>query len=79
MCRKVVGPICPITALVSSMADIRKLHSVRNTQNNAKDNVSLGEESGTSALFMKLFAAVCYGLSSFFIVVVNKSVLSNYR
>ncbi|CAG5862486.1 unnamed protein product [Menidia menidia] len=32
-----------------------------------------------SALFVKLFAAVFYGLSSFLIVVVNKSVLTNYR
>ena len=30
-------------------------------------------------LFTKLFAAGFYGLSSFFIVVVNKSVLTNYR
>eukprot|EP00064_Thunnus_orientalis_P004992 superscaffoldBa00000475_g5005 len=30
-------------------------------------------------LFMKLFAAGFYGLSSFLIVVVNKSVLTNYR
>ncbi|XP_067310506.1 solute carrier family 35 member D1b isoform X2 [Pseudorasbora parva] len=63
------------------MAEIRKLHSKKYnvTQNNPKDNLSLGEDSGTSTLFLKLFAAVCYGLSSFFIVVVNKSVLTNYR
>lgn len=63
------------------MADIRKVHSARYrpTQNNAKDNVSLEEGSGKSALFLKLFAAVCYGISSFVIVVINKSVLTNYR
>ncbi|KAK5623933.1 hypothetical protein CRENBAI_025423 [Crenichthys baileyi] len=33
----------------------------------------------SSTLFVKLFAAVFYGLSSFLIVVVNKSVLTNYR
>lgn len=63
------------------MADLRKVHSARYrpTQNNAKDNVSLEEGSGKSALFLKLFAAVCYGISSFVIVVINKSVLTNYR
>jgi len=30
-------------------------------------------------LFVKLFAAGFYGVSSFLIVVVNKSVLTNYR
>ncbi|XP_036409667.1 UDP-N-acetylglucosamine/UDP-glucose/GDP-mannose transporter isoform X4 [Megalops cyprinoides] len=33
----------------------------------------------TLTAFLKLFAAGFYGLSSFFIVVVNKSVLTNYR
>ncbi|MEQ2229302.1 hypothetical protein ILYODFUR_017505 [Ilyodon furcidens] len=33
----------------------------------------------SSTLYVKLFAAVFYGLSSFLIVVVNKSVLTNYR
>ncbi|XP_051983662.1 UDP-glucuronic acid/UDP-N-acetylgalactosamine transporter-like isoform X1 [Xyrauchen texanus] len=35
--------------------------------------------SGTSTLSSQLFAAAFYGLASFFIVVVNKSVLTNYR
>lgn len=30
-------------------------------------------------VFVKLFAAAFYGVSSFLIVVVNKSVLTNYR
>lgn len=52
----------------------------RSTYNNATDdNVSRGEVTGTSTLFLKLMAAVFYGLSSFLIVVVNKSVLTNYR
>uniref|UniRef100_A0A8C2EN49 Solute carrier family 35 member D1b n=1 Tax=Cyprinus carpio TaxID=7962 RepID=A0A8C2EN49_CYPCA len=41
-------------------------------------NISREGGTGTSALF-KLFAAAFYGLSSFLIVVVNKSVLTNYR
>jgi len=61
------------------MADIRKVNSARFTQNNAKDNVSLGKSSDKAALFLKLFAAFCYGISSFVIVVINKSVLTNYR
>ncbi|KAG1937813.1 UDP-glucuronic acid/UDP-N-acetylgalactosamine transporter [Pimephales promelas] len=61
------------------MADMRKVNSARFTQNNAKDNVSLGKSSDKAALFLKLFAAFCYGISSFVIVVINKSVLTNYR
>uniref|UniRef100_A0A8C7UK30 Sugar phosphate transporter domain-containing protein n=1 Tax=Oncorhynchus mykiss TaxID=8022 RepID=A0A8C7UK30_ONCMY len=38
-----------------------------------------GMTSGRSAVFLKLFAAGFYGLSSFLIVVVNKSVLTSYR
>uniref|UniRef100_A0A8C1QT14 Solute carrier family 35 member D1b n=2 Tax=Cyprinus carpio TaxID=7962 RepID=A0A8C1QT14_CYPCA len=60
------------------MADIRKRPCVSSTENNLKDNISREGGTGTSALF-KLFAAAFYGLSSFLIVVVNKSVLTNYR
>nr|XP_006634918.1 PREDICTED: UDP-glucuronic acid/UDP-N-acetylgalactosamine transporter isoform X1 [Lepisosteus oculatus] len=38
-----------------------------------------GMAAETLTVFLKLFAAGFYGLSSFFIVVVNKSVLTNYR
>ena len=34
---------------------------------------------GSSAVFVKLLAAGFYGVSSFLIVVVNKSVLTSYR
>uniref|UniRef100_A0A671NHG1 UDP-N-acetylglucosamine/UDP-glucose/GDP-mannose transporter-like n=1 Tax=Sinocyclocheilus anshuiensis TaxID=1608454 RepID=A0A671NHG1_9TELE len=61
------------------MADIRTRPCVSSTENNAKDNISREGGTGTSALFVKLFAAAFYGLSSFLIVVVNKSVLTNYR
>ncbi|XP_057189700.1 solute carrier family 35 member D1b [Triplophysa rosa] len=44
----------------------------------AKHDVPRGD-SGTSALFLKLSAAAFYGLASFLIVVVNKSVLTTYR
>ncbi|XP_056598576.1 solute carrier family 35 member D1b [Triplophysa dalaica] len=37
------------------------------------------EDNDTSALFLKLSAAAFYGLASFLIVVVNKSVLTTYR
>ncbi|XP_063795208.1 nucleotide sugar transporter SLC35D1 [Pseudophryne corroboree] len=39
----------------------------------------LGTEAEAMTVFVKLLAAVFYGLSSFFIVVVNKSVLSGHR
>ncbi|XP_016415103.1 solute carrier family 35 member D1b isoform X2 [Sinocyclocheilus rhinocerous] len=61
------------------MADIRTRPCVSSTENNANDNISREGGTGTSALFVKLFAAAFYGLSSFLIVVVNKSVLTNYR
>ncbi|XP_043074799.1 solute carrier family 35 member D1b isoform X2 [Puntigrus tetrazona] len=61
------------------MADIRKRLCVRFTKNNLKDNISGESSTGTSVLLVKLFAAAFYGLSSFLIVVVNKSVLTNYR
>ncbi|XP_026108276.1 solute carrier family 35 member D1b isoform X3 [Carassius auratus] len=60
------------------MADIRKRLCVSSTENDQKDNISREGGTGTSALFVKLFAAGFYGLSSFLIVVVNKSVLTNY-
>ncbi|KAK2901205.1 hypothetical protein QQF64_014643 [Cirrhinus molitorella] len=61
------------------MADIRKRASVSFTENDPKDNVPRRGDTGTSALFLKLFSAAFYGFSSFLIVVVNKSVLTNYR
>uniref|UniRef100_A0A8C7Q6J8 Sugar phosphate transporter domain-containing protein n=1 Tax=Oncorhynchus mykiss TaxID=8022 RepID=A0A8C7Q6J8_ONCMY len=39
----------------------------------------LGMADKSLTVFVKLFAAVFYGLSSFLIVVVNKSILTNYR
>ncbi|XP_055057487.1 solute carrier family 35 member D1b [Misgurnus anguillicaudatus] len=63
-----------------SMATKQTRYQKRSTYKNAKDdNVSRGEVPGTSTLFLKLMAAAFYGLSSFLIVVVNKSVLTNYR
>ncbi|XP_073705890.1 solute carrier family 35 member D1b [Garra rufa] len=60
------------------MADVRKRPSVSFNENNPKDNVPRKDDTGTSALFLKLFSAAFYGFSSFLIVVVNKSVLTNY-
>ncbi|XP_051855432.1 UDP-glucuronic acid/UDP-N-acetylgalactosamine transporter [Antechinus flavipes] len=46
----------------------------------ARDEEELGMASAeTLTLFLKLLAAVFYGVSSFLIVVVNKSVLTSYR
>lgn len=58
----------------------------RRRQNPGDPNVSpnaASPESGasgdTSTVLFKLLAAAFYGFSSFLIVVVNKSVLTNYR
>ncbi|XP_050986779.1 solute carrier family 35 member D1b [Labeo rohita] len=61
------------------MADTRKRPIVSFTENNPKENVPREGGTGTSALFLKLFAAAFYGFCSFLIVVVNKSLLTNYR
>ncbi|XP_074077341.1 nucleotide sugar transporter SLC35D1 [Macrotis lagotis] len=46
----------------------------------ARDAEALGmAPAGTLTLFLKLLAAAAYGLSSFLIVVLNKSVLTGYR
>ncbi len=61
------------------MADTRKRPSASSSENNPIYNVHGEGIPGSSTLFIKLYAAVFYGLSSFLIVVVNKSVLTNYR
>ncbi|XP_051989430.1 UDP-glucuronic acid/UDP-N-acetylgalactosamine transporter-like [Xyrauchen texanus] len=61
------------------MAVTRKRPRKSSTENKAKVNMSRAEDNGTSDIFLKLFAAAFYGLASFLIVVVNKSVLTNYR
>ncbi|KAF6714373.1 UDP-N-acetylglucosamine/UDP-glucose/GDP-mannose transporter [Oryzias melastigma] len=45
----------------------------------AATKVQTGTTADTSAVLVKLLAAAFYGVSSFLIVVVNKSVLTNYR
>lgn len=44
-----------------------------------RDEEGLGMEAETMTVFIKLLAAGFYGVSSFLIVVVNKSVLSGRR
>lgn len=60
------------------MANVRARRSAGTPGKRGNHEVS-GEDEETSALFLKLFAAAFYGISSFLIVVVNKSVLTNYR
>lgn len=62
------------------MAERRRLKNVSNEPKLSKESQA---KSGSdtlkdSGLFLKLFAAAFYGVSSFLIVVVNKSVLTNY-
>uniref|UniRef100_A0A8C7GZR7 Solute carrier family 35 member D1b n=1 Tax=Oncorhynchus kisutch TaxID=8019 RepID=A0A8C7GZR7_ONCKI len=66
------------------MAEVRKRQHVQiegktSDKSSLSKNDSKGMTGGRSAVFLKLFAAGFYGLSSFLIVVVNKSVLTSYR
>ncbi|CAB1325826.1 unnamed protein product [Coregonus sp. 'balchen'] len=66
------------------MAKVRKRQHVQvegktSDKSSVSKNDSKGMTSGRSDVFLKLFAAGFYGLSSFLIVVVNKSVLTSYR
>ncbi|KAL0966802.1 hypothetical protein UPYG_G00300310 [Umbra pygmaea] len=66
------------------MAEVRKRQHVQvegktSDKNSRHKNDSEGMTDRNSALYLKLFAAGFYGVSSFLIVVVNKSVLTNYR
>ena len=45
----------------------------------ASSDSKSGPSSDSSTVVFKLLAAAFYGVSSFLIVVVNKSVLTNYR
>ncbi|MGH0152220.1 UNVERIFIED_CONTAM: hypothetical protein FKN15_039700 [Acipenser sinensis] len=66
------------------MAEVQKRQHVRvKGKDHAKPLPNRDEGSGMAdqslTVFLKLVAAGFYGLSSFIIVVVNKSVLTNYR
>uniref|UniRef100_A0A6Q2ZCI0 Sugar phosphate transporter domain-containing protein n=1 Tax=Esox lucius TaxID=8010 RepID=A0A6Q2ZCI0_ESOLU len=65
------------------MADVQKRQHVRTEGKNLQKRLRAPIDSKVlmkrnSDVFLKLFAAGFYGLSSFLIVVVNKSVLTNY-
>ncbi|KAJ8390430.1 hypothetical protein AAFF_G00103650 [Aldrovandia affinis] len=66
------------------MAEVQKRQHGR-VKGKALDKITTDSDEGTGmaaeslTVFLKLFAAGFYGLSSFLIVVVNKSVLTNYR
>ncbi|KAJ8357256.1 hypothetical protein SKAU_G00200500 [Synaphobranchus kaupii] len=66
------------------MAEVQKRQHGR-IKGKADDKIATHSDEGTGmaaetlTVFLKLFAAGFYGLSSFLIVVVNKSVLTNYR
>ncbi|XP_067846464.1 solute carrier family 35 member D1a isoform X2 [Heptranchias perlo] len=73
------------------MLEVRQRHDavVKSSQERSEaagDAARVGARAGDGEMstesltvFLKLFAAVFYGVSSFFIVVVNKSVLTSYR
>ncbi|KAG7525400.1 UDP-N-acetylglucosamine/UDP-glucose/GDP-mannose transporter-like [Solea senegalensis] len=65
----------------NSMAQLQKRrHGAEDKPLSAEETSREGAASdASSALFVKLVAAALYGISSFLIVVVNKSVLTSYR
>uniref|UniRef100_A0A3Q2ZUL6 Solute carrier family 35 member D1 n=1 Tax=Kryptolebias marmoratus TaxID=37003 RepID=A0A3Q2ZUL6_KRYMA len=71
-----------LTLSTSKMASLHKRRTEPDRSSSADDSPAevRSETSGhASTLFVKLLAAGFYGVSSFFIVVVNKSVLTGYR
>ncbi|KAJ8270276.1 hypothetical protein GJAV_G00112440 [Gymnothorax javanicus] len=69
---------------LASMAEVKKRQHVRikgkaDDKSGSHSDEATGMAAETLTIFLKLFAAGFYGLSSFLIVVVNKSVLTNYR
>lgn len=72
--RKLAGRRASIAALGEPV----KRWQLRGRQPERNESLS-GMADQPLTLFTKLFAAGFYGLSSFLIVVVNKSVLTNYR
>lgn len=71
------------SALTHRMAALHKRRHELGGRNLSPGGKSSKTERATSSdsstVFVKLLAAGFYGVSSFFIVVVNKSVLTNYR
>ncbi|KAF1383496.1 hypothetical protein PFLUV_G00132490 [Perca fluviatilis] len=69
--------------ITQTMAELhRRRHELGGTKlfpEGASSTSERATSGASSAVHLKLLAAVFYGVSSFLIVVVNKSVLSNYR
>ncbi|XP_029473853.1 UDP-glucuronic acid/UDP-N-acetylgalactosamine transporter [Rhinatrema bivittatum] len=61
------------------MAEVRRRQHARVKGEARRAAPAHRDEAEAMSLFVKLLAAAFYGVSSFFIVVVNKSVLTNYR
>ncbi|KAM7401071.1 hypothetical protein PAMA_005323 [Pampus argenteus] len=63
------------------MAELHKRRHEFRDRNLPPEGASSGRDTSgdTSSVFLKLLAAAFYGVSSFIIVVVNKSVLTSYR
>lgn len=84
--RRQARPLLPSQAAAAAMAEVhRRQHDRVKGEAPAKSSTHRHEEelgmasAETLTVFLKLLAACFYGVSSFLIVVVNKSVLTNYR
>lgn len=85
-CRRARPPLLSQAAAAAAMAEVhRRQHARVKGEAPAKSSTHRHEEelgmasAETLTVFLKLLAAGFYGVSSFLIVVVNKSVLTNYR
>lgn len=77
-------PRLPLASVqIMDMAELHKRQRKLGGTNSSPEGSASGDRGDTggesSTVFMKLLAAGLYGVSSFLIVVVNKSVLSSYR
>ncbi|MEE6494873.1 hypothetical protein FKM82_001886 [Ascaphus truei] len=78
------SPPSPSSSLPEAMAEVRRRQHAgvigeASPGPPAHSDEGLGTEAETMTMFIKLLAAAFYGVSSFFIVMVNKSVLTNSR
>lgn len=79
MCRTRTLPLEPPWRMAALHKRRRDLGDRKSSPGGASSKSKRAASSEDSSVFVKLLAAGFYGISSFLIVVVNKSVLTNYR
>lgn len=72
-------PPCRVSGAAAGKRELEQRDGSREVGQPERNETWSGMADKSPTLLLKLFAAGFYGLSSFLIVVVNKSVLTNYR